>query len=192
MAVMQLPDLITPDPSLRKRVKDLSGQNVSACFQCEKCTNGCPVSFAMDIAPHKVMRLVQLGLKDELLRSDTIWLCASCETCTARCPNGIDIAHVMDTLRQMSRRDGIRASQPDVPVFHDAFLASMKRHGRVHEASMVVEFLLRSKGIRGLLDYAGEGLDMMRKGKIRLLPSPLRANGQLRRIFSKAKEKAKG
>ena len=190
MAVLALPEVISPDPALRQRVKGLSGHNVSACFQCEKCTNGCPVSFAMDIVPHKIMRLVQLGLKDEVLRSDTIWLCASCETCSTRCPNGIDIAHIMDTLRQMSQREGIRAAQPDVPIFHKAFLASMKRHGRVHEMSMVVDFLLRSKGIRGLLGYAGMGLDMMRKGKVSLLPRPLWANSQVKRIFRKAKEKA--
>ena len=190
MSVMELPQLINPDSSLRQRVKELSGHNVSACFQCEKCTNGCPVSFAMDIVPHKVMRLVQLGLKDEVLRSDTIWLCASCETCSTRCPNGIDIAHIMDTLRQMSQREGIKASQPDVPIFHNAFLASMKRHGRVHEMSMVVTYLLKSQGIRGLLNYTGMGLDMMRKGKIILLPSPLRANSQVRKIFNRVKERA--
>ena len=190
MAVLELPEVITPTTSLRKRVEELSGQNVSACFQCEKCTNGCPVSFAMDIVPHKVMRLIQLGLKDEVLRSDTIWLCTSCETCTTRCPNGIDIAHIMDTLQQMSQREGIKASQPDVPIFHNAFLASMKRHGRVHEMTMVVTFLLKSQGIRGLLNYTGMGLDMMLKGKIVLLPSPLRANSQVRNIFNKSKEKA--
>src|SRR4030042_6002979 len=117
-----LPQSITPNPSFRKEVDQMSGEKVSACFQCEKCTNGCPVSFSMDIVPHRLMRCIHLGLKDQVLRSDTIWVCASCETCTTRCPNGIDIAHVMDTLRQLSKRQGIKPAQYSIPIFHSAFL----------------------------------------------------------------------
>jgi len=111
VAVTQIPKSVVPKPSLRKRIEELSGQKISACFQCEKCTNGCPVTFAMDIVPHKVIRLLHLGLINEVLHSDTIWVCASCETCTTRCPNDIDIARIMDTLRQMSQREGVKPSQ---------------------------------------------------------------------------------
>ncbi|MFO8102209.1 MAG: 4Fe-4S dicluster domain-containing protein [Dehalococcoidia bacterium] len=184
-----LPEIVVPDPSFRKQVEELSGQKVSACFQCEKCTNGCPLLFAMDMPPHKLMRSVQLGLKDEVLKSDTIWVCASCETCTTRCPNGIDIAHLMDTLRQMSQRAGIKAAKKVVPIFHSAFVGSMKRWGRVHEMEMAALFTLKSSGLKGLLEQKDQGLDMFRKGKVKLFPYRFFPNRQVRGIFKKAGKK---
>jgi len=59
MTITRIPEKIVPRPSLRKQIEELSGQHISACFQCEKCTNGCPVTFAMDIVPHRLMRLLQ-------------------------------------------------------------------------------------------------------------------------------------
>jgi len=143
----------------------------------------------MDIVPNKLMRAIHLGLKEEVLRSNTIWVCASCETCTTRCPNGIDIAHIMDTLRQMSLREGIKPAQKDIPVFHSAFLSSVKRYGRIHELGMIIEYTLKSEGPSGLLRQAGMGLEMFIKGKIRLLPRSLRATRQLRNIFSQTEGK---
>ncbi|MFC2002842.1 4Fe-4S dicluster domain-containing protein [Chloroflexota bacterium] len=187
MAVLELPQLIAPNPSLRKRVEELSGQKVSACFQCEKCTNGCPVTFAMDIVPHKLMRLLQLGLKNEVLHSYTIWLCASCQTCTARCPNGIAIAHIMDTLRQIAQREGIKASQYNVPIFHSAFLSSLRRHGRVHETEMALTYAWEDEALIGILKLVGIGFAMFLRGKVKLNPSRVRAIGQVRNLFQKAK-----
>ena len=189
MTVSELPRTVVPNPSFRKQVEEKSGEKITACYQCEKCTNGCPLSFAMDIVPHKLMRSVHFGLKDEVLNSDTIWVCASCETCTTRCPNGIDIAHVMDSLRQISQAEGIKASQPQVPVFHKAFLGSMKRFGRVHEGEMAAMYTLRTGGFKGLMSMAGLALDMFRKGKIKILPH--RPNKQVRDIFRAAERKGK-
>ena len=73
--------------SLVREVEEVSGQKVSACFQCGKCTGGCPVGWAMDVFPHQVLRYAQMGLIDELLHSKTLWICASCQTCDSRCPD---------------------------------------------------------------------------------------------------------
>jgi heterodisulfide reductase subunit C len=189
VTVAQIPQSVIPKPSLRKKIEELSGQKISACFQCQKCTNGCPVTFAMDIMPHKAMRFLHLGLVDEVMHSDTIWVCASCETCTTRCPNDIDIARVMDTLRQLSQREGVKSSQKNFPIFHSAFLSSIRRHGRVHETEMAVNYALKSGGIAGLLKQAGTGLAMFTRGKIKILPPRLRAKNQVRNIFKKTKVK---
>ncbi len=187
MAVAELPRTVVPNSSFRKQVDAQSGETIAACYQCEKCTNGCPLAFAMDIVPHKLMRSVHLGLKDEVLSSDTIWVCASCETCTTRCPNGIDIAHVMDSLRQISQSEGIKASQAQVPIFHRAFLASVKRFGRVHEGEMAAVYALRTGGLKRLMGMGGMGLDMFKKGQIKILPN--RPNKQVRDIFRAAERK---
>ncbi|MBI2910457.1 MAG: 4Fe-4S dicluster domain-containing protein [Chloroflexi bacterium] len=184
-----LPETIVPSASFRKQVEEASGIRVSSCFQCERCTNGCPVTFAMDIPPHKLVRSVHLGLKDEVLKSDTIWVCACCQTCTTRCPNGIEIAHLMDTLRQISQREGVPPSQETVPLFHRTFLSSVRRHGRVSEAEMATLYALKSGGIGGLLKQAGLGLALLKRGKLRVLPGRLRAGKQVREIFRQSEDK---
>jgi len=106
------------------KVEELSGQNLLACYQCGKCSAGCPAVSNMDILPNQIIRYAQLGLKDELLRSKSIWTCASCFTCNARCPKGINIAEVIEALRQIllrQREDHVKveklsdAEKGDVP-----------------------------------------------------------------------------
>ncbi len=86
------------------KVQELSGQNLLACYQCGKCSAGCPAVSQMDILPNQIIRYAQLGFKDELLKSKAIWVCASCMTCNARCPKGINIAEVIEALRQILLR----------------------------------------------------------------------------------------
>jgi heterodisulfide reductase subunit C len=89
--------------SFKDRVKELSGENVDLCFQCGACSSGCPMTQEMDYLPSKVIRMAQLGL-EEALESKTIWVCTTCFNCEVRCPRGIDIANVMEALRQMVLR----------------------------------------------------------------------------------------
>jgi heterodisulfide reductase subunit C2 len=175
----------------KKEIEKLSGEKISACFQCQKCTNGCPLTFAMDIAPHQVLHSLQLGLGDEVLNSDTIWVCASCETCTARCPNEIDIAHVMDTLRQMSIKKGVKPSQKQSPAFHSVFLSNVKRLGRMHELSMAVDYSLKSEGLKGLIKQSGLGMNMMLKGKMKIVPDRLTAGKEVKQIFRESGKDSK-
>lgn len=186
---------ISPDFSFLREVGEASGEKVSLCYQCRKCSSGCPVSFAMDYLPDVTLRMVQFGLRDRVLSSATIWICASCETCTTRCPNEIDIAGVMDTLRQMALASGFetRAAPEvrDIPKFHMAFLDSIRAGGRVHEAGMVVRYMLktnpRAKLKSGeLLEQAKFGWQMFRRGKVKILPYRIRQTGEIKKLFKKS------
>jgi heterodisulfide reductase subunit C2 len=170
-------------PITGKAVEKISGEKISTCFQCEKCSNGCPMTFAMDILPDQVIHFIQLGLVDEVINSDTIWVCSSCETCTTRCPNSIDIAHVMDTLRQLSVKNGVKASQKQAPIFHRVFLSNVKALGRMHELSMAVGFSLKAGGIKGLLGQTTFGLKMLSRGKMKLFPDRFNSGKQVKNIF---------
>ena len=101
----------------------------------------------------------------------------------------IGIAQIMDTLRQISQHEGIPASQRNVPIFHSEFLSSIKRHSRLHEASMAALFTLRSAGLKGLMQQAGLGLTMFKKGKLKILPAKLFGNRQVKGFFKQAKRK---
>ena len=89
------------DKLFKDIVIESAGEEIYDCYQCYKCSAGCPVSFDMDLLPHQVIRSVLFNQEEKVLSSRTIWICATCETCTTRCPNEIDIAGVMDVLRQI-------------------------------------------------------------------------------------------
>jgi len=180
------------DPSFAQEVKDKSQANLERCYQCIACSSGCPVAYQMDYAPHQILRMTQLGLKDRVLDSTTIWLCASCETCATRCPNEIDIVRVMDTLRHMSLRDG-RTAQTTLPVFHRAFLGGVRSFGRVHELLMIIRYMLVSGSIFKLKDLVRDailGIKMFLRGKMPILPHRVRGSAEIKRIFQKAGEKS--
>ncbi|MBC8313180.1 MAG: 4Fe-4S dicluster domain-containing protein [Candidatus Cloacimonetes bacterium] len=89
---------------LLEKFETISGENTFNCYQCGCCSAACPVASEMDLLPSQVMRYIQIGLTDEVLNGNTMWICATCYACQARCPRGIDIATVMETLRQIKLR----------------------------------------------------------------------------------------
>lgn len=90
-----------------EKVARVSEVDVFACYQCGRCSGDCPSINSMDILPNQAIRFTQLGEIDRLLASKTIWVCASCFTCTSRCPKGIDIARVLEVLRQVCLRKNV-------------------------------------------------------------------------------------
>jgi len=90
-----------------EELQSICGVNVYACYQCGNCTASCPAAEFMDLPPHQVIRLTQLGFIDEILAVNTPWICAACITCTVKCPRGVDIAKVMEGLRQIILRSGV-------------------------------------------------------------------------------------
>ncbi|KRT56256.1 4Fe-4S dicluster domain-containing protein [endosymbiont of Ridgeia piscesae] len=86
------------------KVQRLADQNLMACYQCGKCSAGCPMAAYMDIPPNQMIRLAQLGMEEDLLNCEAIWLCVSCLTCNTRCPKGVRIAELIESLRQVKLR----------------------------------------------------------------------------------------
>ncbi|MBU1001947.1 MAG: 4Fe-4S dicluster domain-containing protein [Proteobacteria bacterium] len=152
------------DSSFTSEVKARSGQNPSRCMQCGKCTAGCPVGFSADLPVNAVLRLVQEGLRDEVLGSRFIWLCAQCRTCSVRCPQEIDVAALMGTLRTMAWKGG-HVADKRVKVFLGAFVDSVRKHGRVHELGLMMEYALRTGRLFDELELAPKAL-----GKLSLRP----------------------
>jgi len=91
---------------LLERILRISGENTFACYQCGKCSSGCPIVGDMDITPNQMIKMVQLGDED-VLKSKTPWMCASCLNCTRVCPRGVKVACVMEALRLISLRKGV-------------------------------------------------------------------------------------
>jgi heterodisulfide reductase subunit C len=151
------------------------------CYQCGKCSAGCPVVDQMDIMPSRVIRLAQLGQYDKILRCETIWLCASCETCTTRCPREVDIAKVMDGLREMAlARHVEHIRSHEIIAFHRAFLDTVWLFGRMQEFPLVGDYKMRSfKLFQDILAAP----KMLLRGKLHFLPRPMKARKEIREIF---------
>ena len=169
-------------PTFLEEAKEKSGEDLSLCYQCLKCTAGCPTASQMDIRPNNVIRMIQMGMKDAVLRSHAIWLCVSCETCGTRCPNKIDIGVLMDALREMAVKEKVPAAEKNIHLLHEAFVESIRRGGRVHEATMLMEYKLRS---RDLFTDLIPGMRLFLKGKIPLLPTLIKGRGEIKRIFER-------
>ena len=168
------------------QVKEAGAEQLSACYQCGKCTAGCPVAFAMDYPPHQIIRGVQLGMRDLVLSSRTIWLCAACETCSTRCPQEVDPAGVMDVLRGIAYAEGIESPENDIRVFHRIFLGTIARFGRVFEAGLIMVFNVLSGQYLKDVNMAPM---LLLKGKLSLLPPRVRNTKGLRQMVRRVREK---
>jgi len=181
---------LRPDFAFLDAVEAAGPFNLSACFACRKCTNGCPASFAMDLYPDQVIRLALLGRSDELLRCRTIWVCASCETCSTRCPKGVRIAELMDCLKEMAVRRGAASPEPRVTALHQSFLENVAQTGRVFEGALLPVYMLRSgqagKKIENgsFLDEMRMGLKLLRKRRLSLLPHVIEGRDEVNAIIS--------
>lgn len=171
--------------SLVGHIERASGVKVSDCYQCGKCTAGCPLSFAMDYGPRQIMRLLQLGLGEEALRAHAPWLCACCLTCTARCPRGVEVAKVMEVLRIMAKERGLVAER-NVDLFSDLFLASVAAKGRVDELGLSLRFNL---GSGQWLKDAGLAPTLLRHGKVRLRTARIAGHKAVKEIFARSKQR---
>ncbi|KKM09201.1 hypothetical protein SY88_20155 [Clostridiales bacterium PH28_bin88] len=176
---------VLPSFTFLREVEERSGQPVSRCYQCTKCTGGCPMNFAMDIQPSQIVRFIQLGLKEPLLKSRSIWICACCKTCKSRCPNGIDIGRLNDTLKEMAVEMEVPAAEKNVPIFHQVFLGSVEKNGRVHELGMMLGYKMKTGTY---MQDAPLGLAMFRKGILKVMPEGIHQKREIQRIFQKAKE----
>lgn len=88
---------------LAERVKEISGENVNACYACGRCSAGCLFTDEMDLLPHEVIVSIQRG-DEAVLEKKTPWICASCFVCSTRCPRGLDVAAIMEALREIRIR----------------------------------------------------------------------------------------
>ncbi len=169
------------DAGFIREVEAASGQDVRKCYQCGNCSATCGFTRFYDYPVNQIMRLVQLGQRDIVLGSRSVWLCAACQGCTTRCPCNIDVAGVMETLRVMSRRNGM-VSEQDVRLFYDEFLRSVKAFGRVFETGLLPVYAVLSRKLFTDMDLAP---GILKKGKLTFLPHRIGGRREVAGIFER-------
>lgn len=161
-----------------------SGEKIRRCYQCGKCSAGCPISYQMDYLPNQIIRMTQLGMEDVVLSSKTIWLCASCLTCTVRCPRKIDIAEIMDYLRRCAyKKHIIPQEETEIPLFNKIFLRNIEKFGRLYEMGLIGMYNLLSGEFFKDVSLAPK---MFLKQKISIFPTRIKNIKELRSIFRKS------
>lgn len=161
-----------------REIEAHSGESVRRCFQCDRCATGCPMVSYMQHTPNELFRLVQLGERKTVLSSNSFWFCVSCYTCSVRCPNDIDIAHVMDTLRELALREGFAPALPQARDFHKIFLDCLRRRGRISELELMARYNLR---LRRPFARLALGWELLRKGRLEVWPRRIKG---LHKLFA--------
>jgi heterodisulfide reductase subunit C len=178
------------DPDFSKIVEKLADTDIYACYQCGVCSGGCPANFVMDYTPRQILRMVQLGMKEKVLNSTTIWLCSSCNTCFTRCPREIEIPEVMASLKSIAIKEGIDAKIKEGPALYRSMVENIKKYGRVHEAGLYIDFA-RKTGLTKLTKQMSSGLALFRRGKLKLRPEKIKSIEQLKAMIKKIDEMEK-
>ena len=131
------------DPRFKYEISKVPGaENIKLCFQCGTCTADCPIARFCDIyRPRKLMRMTQLGMKDRVLSSEALWLCAACFTCVDHCPQGVEIASVLRALRNMAVKEGI------MPAVFRELTSNILKTGYAYR---IPELRLKKRGEKGL------------------------------------------
>jgi heterodisulfide reductase subunit C2 len=173
--------------SFSQKLADDTGIAINRCYQCGKCSAGCPMSSEMDMPPSVVLRHLQTNDKaliQKAIRSYSIWLCLSCETCLCRCPMEIETAKVMDYLRDHAlKTKQVNPKARKIVAFHKAFLSSVKSNGRLYEIGLILKYKIASgEFMKDLLLAPG----MFLRGKLHIFPERIRHIGQLRKLVKKS------
>ncbi len=158
------------------------------CIQCGTCTASCPTAFAMDYSPRQLWRLIQLGLKEEVLSSNSFWLCTACYACTVRCLRGIACTETMSTLKRISISAGMEKLSSSAR-FYKAFTYIVRLHGRLHDIELMSTFFGRARRLDAT-NYTRLGFTLWRKGKVSLDASSasIKRLDQIEAIYRKVEE----
>ncbi len=140
----------------------------------------------MDITPRMMWRMVQLGMVDEVLHSKTMWLCSICYQCQARCPRGIPLTEAIAKLKQLAIQEKIKEWRAST-VFYLAFANVMRRYGRMREVEFMAQYFLSTNPLEAF-GYAGMGLTLLRRGKLRPELPKLTGKGRLDALFDRVAE----
>jgi heterodisulfide reductase subunit C len=168
-----------------------TGIQVASCYQCLRCTNSCPVSTFMDIKPHQVVRLVQLGQKQRLLNCSSVWVCLSCEMCSTYCPNEIDVADLMNYVKNSVISTRKKPAEIEIALFHEIFLDVLEKYGRINDLQLMQRFKMKTL-LHGNFPSWEEvkkdtelARNLFERGRLKLRPERSRAAKEIRHILQK-------
>jgi len=169
------------------------GENVLACIQCGVCSGSCPMADSMEYPPRKIIAMIRADMREEVLKSSSMWYCLSCYTCTVRCPQDVKPTELAHALEGLAVKYGYKSKETAVPAMYGKFVDSIKRYGRVHELGMMVEFYISitPRLLRHPIDtlkMMPVALSLLRHKRLSVMPTKIKDAGNLPEIIKKFNE----
>ncbi len=158
------------------------GEQLLSCIQCGTCSATCPISHYMDYTPRRIIAMVRAGFKEEVLNSNTIWLCASCYGCTVDCPREIKITDVMYALKREAILEGSNPRGFPIPILANKFFRQVRRHGRQNETRLLLTVYLLTNPLN-LLKNARMAMRLYFKGRLSLFENGIKQKKSLRKLL---------
>lgn len=163
------------------------GELLAKCLQCGSCGGSCPSGADMDHTPRALFALINAGMEDEVLSSNTPWYCVSCYACTTRCPQQIPITDLMYTLKEMAIRAG-RYDHPHAARFSETFIGFVEQRGRSFEVGLATRYhLFHHYRPQQMVRLGLMGMGMLKRNRLPLRPKSIREVDQLQAILAEAK-----
>lgn len=187
--------------TILKEVMARSQQDLLACYQCRRCAAGCPVGEETGyITPDRLIRMIVLGDRESALNNQLVWRCVSCYTCGTRCPNDIQTARITETIKKIAKESHLDPLKPKVAHFHDTFVNSGVRWGRLNEMEFMSFFELKNilkylkqmkfKAIYDeLMAKTKLGLRMAGRKRMHMGFQSAKGRSEIQRLYKKAKKK---
>jgi quinone-modifying oxidoreductase subunit QmoC len=177
--------------SLIKQVADATPGNshVEMCIQCGTCGGSCPSASAMDHTPRAIFAMLRADMRDEVMKSNTPWMCVACYYCTVRCPQEIHITDVMYTLKNMALASGM-VQDKTASDFSKTFISYVENYGRSFEIGLAgIHSLTHVKLAARLPNMAPMAIGMLtKKGMSPMPPKRIKGMDDLKKILKRAKE----
>ena len=172
---------------IKEIMKMPGGEKILDCIQCGSCSGGCPTMFAMDYSPMQIIRMINLGMKEKVLSSSTIWVCSLCYTCATRCPRNVNFPTLMMSLRNITIRENL-VKHCAKSNFHKYFFEIVNKYGRMHEPELLVK-LLDITNFDSLLHNARSVLRLFMRGKLHLRAPKIEQTSWICSILEKTDQK---
>jgi heterodisulfide reductase subunit C len=173
--------------SFAQDIEALSGQRVNLCFQCGKCSSGCPMADWMDLKPAQVVHNIRLDREQAVLSSAAIWYCLGCETCSARCPQGLEPAALMNAARILAASQSIQPRIPEATIYYRGFVDNLRWFGRIHDASLIAVARLLAGHPFDDLPLA---FQLLKRGRLSAPPWPT-GGASFRRLYGRVQKREK-
>lgn len=165
------------------------GERIRLCIQCGTCSASCPNANRMDHTPRKIIAMARAGMREEVLSSNSMWLCASCYLCTVRCPREIKITDIMHALECLSVRENVSSARTLTPTMYRSFSDFVYSIGSVPEPSFMILFYLLTNPLRAMR-MIPMAFSLLTHGRMSIKARRLKpeAERQFKAILDKAEE----
>jgi quinone-modifying oxidoreductase subunit QmoC len=152
---------------VEERVED--GDMVKMCMQCGVCAGSCPLGPHWEHSPQKIFMMIRAGKRDEVLSSNSMWMCTSCYNCIVRCPRQLPITHIMHGLAHYANRLGLVPKGQPTREIATLFWHNLVKTGRVNELKFSLAMYFKDgfiQGIKNALAMQGIGLGLVKAGRL--------------------------